>query len=155
MKITAAISVITAILLAAAGCGHCDDNLSYRETIGLIKETMARSTSVFRNESYGEIRFNACKLSYNVTGVFPSGGLYDMKFSDIDFSSLNANGSKTGSDYTPYLVLMFDKPFGYKEGSTDIGITALVVNVSGKNEARSLYRSFLHLGELCRAASGH
>jgi hypothetical protein len=124
---------------------------AYEETANFIKETMAYNTSYIRNESYGYIKIDHCALGYNVSGTYPSGGLYNITYSNLDFSSLNPRVSKVGNDYTPFIVLNFENYFQVKDGSQIRTIRTAVVNVSTAAKAQALFNAFLHLGELCHA----
>jgi len=151
MKIKHIIPVITTILMLLINCvAYSYDGLSYDDTVSLIKETMVNSTSDARKESYGNIEFNKCLLSYTVYGTYPVGSLYTMKFSNIDFTSFNYNMSNLGHDYTSFVVLNFDGYFISKYDFNDITTRTVVVNVSGDERAKTLLNAFTHLGELCR-----
>ena len=146
------VSILTAVLLllsSAIGC--CAGDASYEETVSTIKSVMAGSTSDARKESYNYIRIDKCTLEYNVLGTFPSGGLYNIKYSGMDFSGLKYQGSKAGHDYTAFVVLNFKKELHAKDDSKDLAIRTVVVNVSDDASAQVLYRAFLQLGELCGA----
>ena len=144
---------ITAIILSllSSGITYGDDGPSYEATVNSIKATMAGSTSDARKESYNYIRFNKCIMDYNVLGTYPVGSLYDIRFSGVDFSSLNYQASRTGHDYTAFIILNFDKPLHSKGDFIDLTIRTLVVNVSNDEKAQLLYRAFSHLGDLCGA----
>jgi hypothetical protein len=116
---------------------------------------MANSTSDYRKESYGYIRFDKCSLDFNVLGTYPVGDLYNIKFNTIDFSSLNARVSKAGHDYTAFIILNFNNSFQFKDQFRDLSIHTVVVNVSTDEKAQLLFNAFLHLGELCGAPKGH
>jgi hypothetical protein len=110
------LSVISAVLfLLVGGIACCESEPSYDDTVNVIRETMANSTSDYREESYGYIRFNQCSLDYIVSGRYPVGDLYTIKFSNIDFSSLNYQVSKAGHDYTAFIILNFNNPFQAKD----------------------------------------
>jgi hypothetical protein len=145
------IILFLALLLSFKSIAYCESGPSYDDTVTLIKKTMASSTSDFRKESYTYIRFDKCVMNYNVLGTFPSGGLYDIKYRDIDFSGLNGQVSKTGRDYTSFVVLNFSKDLHAKDDSNDLTIHTVVVNVSDDDSAHILFKAFLHLGELCGA----
>ena len=152
MKVKNIISALATILfIASSSIAYCDNELSYEDTINLIKETMANSTSAYRKESYGYIRFDKCSLDYNVMGTYPVGDLYDIKFSNIDFTSLNYQASKAGHDYTPFIILNFNSSFKCKDEFNELTIHTLVVNVSSDEKAQVLYKAFLHMGQLCGA----
>jgi hypothetical protein len=153
MKIRTIATVFTAICLLTNSIAYCDDGPSYDDTVQTIKETMVSNTSVFRQESYGYIKFDKCSLDYNVRGTFPSGGLYDIKFSNIDFSSLNSRESKVGRDYTAFVILNFKNAAHYKIDDKDIKIHTVVVNVSDLEKAQVLYKAFSRLGNLCGATA--
>lgn len=141
--------LIIFIVLSFTFNAYCINELPYDDTVKLITETMANSTSVARNESYGYIRFNKCSLDYNVMGTYPVGDLYNIKFTNIDLSSLNVQSSKTGHDYTAFIILNFSNYFQYKDDSKTLNIRTLVVNVSDDENAQKLFDAFLHLGRLC------
>ena len=152
MKVKYIISITAAVLfLSIIGNAHCDNELSYDDTVKLIKETMANSTSDYRKESYGYIRFDKCSLDYNVSGTYPAGDLYKMKFSNIDLSSLNYRSSKAGHDYTAFIILNFNNSIQYSDEFKELKINTVVVNVSTDEKAQILFKAFLHLGELCGA----
>jgi len=137
--------------LCISGIAYCDDELSYDDTVDLIQKTMVGSASDVRMESYGYIRFDKCSLDYKVSGTYPAGGLYDIKFSNIDFSSLNYKESSVGHDYTAFMMLNFKNAFQSKYDSKEISIHTAVINVSNDEKAQILFQAFLHLGELCSA----
>ena len=112
---------------------------------------MVNSSSGIRQESYEYIRFDKCRMDYNVLGVYPVGDLYDLKFSGIDFSSLNPSLSKVGHDYTDFVVLNFAKPLTRTDRSKDMMIRTVVINAAPVEKTQLLFKAFLHLGELCGA----
>lgn len=124
---------------------------SFDEVTKNIEGTMRGSLSSARMESYGPIKFDGCRFDYTVSGTYPSGGLYTIKFSDIDFTSFRLNNSKIGHDYTYYIVLNFDTQFRYKSEIDDIKVRSTVINVADEEGARSLFKEFSRLGELCGA----
>ena len=134
-----------------SGIAYCDNELSYDDTVNLIQKTMASSSSDYRKESYGYINLNKCRLDYNVFGTYPVGDLYNIKFSNIDFSSLNYQISKAGHDYTAFIILNFNNSFQSKDDLKTLTIRTVVVNVSTEENAQILFKAFLHLGELCGA----
>jgi hypothetical protein len=143
---------IAAVLLVSInGIAYCDAELSYEDAVDLVQETMANSTSDYRKESYGYIRFNKCILDYNVSGTYPVGDLYNIKFSNIDFSTLNYQASKVGHDYTAFIILNFNKSFQAQDQFKDLTIRSVVINVYDDEKAQILFKTFLHLGELCGA----
>jgi len=142
--------VVTIVLLAMQSIAYCDSGLSYDETVSLIKATMVDNPSDFRKESSGAINFDKCSLAYSVAGTYPVGDLYNIKFSAIDFSSLDPQESKTGNDYTPFIVLSFNNYFSSQDGYRQLKLRTLVVNLSSEEKAEVLFKAFLHLGELCR-----
>jgi hypothetical protein len=151
------ISNIIAVVAFVSSLLHCsnaysENGTSFKDTINLIKETMSTSTSAFRKESYVYIRFNKCSMDYNVLGTYPVGELYDIKFKNIDFSSLNEASSRTGHDYTAFIVLNFDRPFESKGDFREVTLRNAVINVSNDEKAQILFKAFLNLGELCRGA---
>jgi hypothetical protein len=143
--------MVAILFLFINGNAYCDKGLSYDDTVYLIKKTMANSTSDYRKESYGYIRFNKCSLDYNVSGTYPVGDLYNIKFSNIDLTSLNYQESKVGHDYTYFIILNFNNYFKYHDNIKEIPIRTVVVNVSTEEKAHMLFKAFLHLGELCGA----
>jgi len=144
------ISIITSVFfLSATVIACCGSELSYDETVNLLKDTMAISTSDARKESYGYIKFDKCSLNYMVSGTYPVGDLYNISFSNIDFSSLNYQATKAGHDYTAFVILNFDNYFTAKDDSKELTIRTTVINVSSDEKAQILYRAFLRLGELC------
>jgi len=143
---------IVAVLSLTMRCIACaDDDLSYDDTVNLIGKTMAGNTSVARQESYGPIKIDKCILNYRVFGTFPVGTPYDIQFSGIDFSSLNRHQSKTGHDYTAFIILNFTKPAIYRINATDTSIHSVVINTFDDKSAQILFKAVLHLGELCGA----
>ena len=153
MKIRCFISVVAAIIAVSLhGIAYCETGPSYEDTVKLITQTMAASTSDARKETYGTINFTKCRLDYNVSGTYPVGELYNIKNHNIDFSSLNPQMSKTDHDYTPFIVLNFDSYFIVKDDFKDMAIRTLVVNVSTDEKTQILYKAFLHLGELCASS---
>ena len=146
------IPIITTILfILINGIAYCDNEPSYDNTVNLIKETMYNSTSEVRKESYDYIKFDKCSLNYNVIGAYPFDDIYNIKFVNIDFSSLNYQNSKVGHDYTAFIILNFKNGFRSKNSFKEIIIHTLVVNVSTDEKAQVLFNAFLHLGELCDA----
>ena len=89
--------VVTIVLLAMQSIAYCDGGLSYEETVRLIKTTMVDYPSDFRKESYGTVKLDKCSLEYSVAGTYPVGDLYSIKFSNIDFSSLDPQAATTGN----------------------------------------------------------
>jgi hypothetical protein len=152
VKIQNILSIAAAVLfLLVSDIAHCDNEPSYDDTVNLIKETMAGSTSDYRKERYGYIKFDKCSLDYSVSGMYPVGDLYNMKFSNIDFSSLNYQESKTGHDYTAFIILNFKNYVQYKDDVKSLKIRTIVVNVFSDEKAHLLFKAFLHLGKLCGA----
>jgi hypothetical protein len=142
---------IAVLLVSINGIALCDAELSYEATVDQVKETMVNSTSDYRKESYGYIRFNKCILDYNVSGTYPVGDLYNIKYSAIDFSTLNYQASKVGHDYTAFIILNFNKPIQANDQFKELTIRTIVINVYDDEKAQILFRAFLHLGELCGA----
>ena len=141
-------------LLAIGTAAYCDSGRSYDATVEVIQKTMIGSDSGIRKESYGYIRFDKCIMEYNVRGTYPVGELYNLKFSNIDFSSLNPAGCKIGHDYTDFVILDFDTYLKRTDNSTDMMIRSIVINASPDEKTELLFKAFLHLGELCRAPKG-
>ena len=148
-NIIAILATVSSLLIS--GIAYCDDDLSYDDTVDLIQKTMVGGASDVRMESYGYIRFDKCSMDYKVSGTYPSGGLYDIKFSNIDFSSLNSKESSVGHDYTAFMMLNFKNAFQSRYDFKEISMHTAVINVSNDEKAQILFKSFLHLGELCRA----
>ena len=145
-----ALFVVTIVLLAIQSIAYCDSGLSYAETVRLIKTTMVDNPSDFRKESYGTVKLDKCSLEYSVAGTYPVGDLYNIKFSNIDFSSLDPQAATTGNDYTPFIILGFNDYFTTRDGYQELKLRTLVVNLSSEEKAAVLFKAFLHLGELCR-----
>jgi len=146
------ISGLTAALFLTLSCiAYGDNKLSYDKTVQLISKTMADNTSAARQESYGYIKIDGCKLEYQVSGAYPVGTLYDIKFSNIDFSSLNKQQSKVGRDYTDFILLNFENQAKYRLNGVDKSVQTVVINSSDAESAKILFQAFLHLGELCGA----
>jgi hypothetical protein len=138
------------MLLSASAYGA---DASYEEITETIAATMSRSLSVARKESYSSIKFDKCTFEYTVSGTYPVGDLYTIKFSGMDFTGFNLTNSKTGYDYTSFIILNFDRPFIYKSGIKDIKVQTTVVNVANDDDAQTLFKAFSLLGELCGANS--
>jgi len=149
INIIAGISIVLSLSLGCIAYG--DSNLSYDDTVKLISTTMADHTSVARKESYASIKIDKCVLSYKVSGTFPVGTPYDIKFSDMDFAGLNYQQSNIGHDYTDFMVLNFRTQARYRIDAVDIPIQNVVINTSDGESAKQLFEAFLHLGELCGA----
>ena len=124
---------------------------SYEEITKIITSTMRSSLSVARKESYSSIKFDTCKLEYTVSGTYPSGGLYTIKFSDLDFTALNLNNSKTGQDYTDFIILNFNKKFSYKSDIDNLMVGTTVINAADNEGAQTLFTAFFQLGTYCGA----
>lgn len=154
MKLVNIMPVTVAILFLSMSCiAYGDNEPSYDDTVNSIRETMSRNTSVARQEHYEYIKIDKCILDYRVLGTFPVGTPYDIKFSEIDFSSLNYHQSSTGRDYTDFILLNFKKPATYRINGTDIPIHTVVINTFDDKSKKTLFKAFLHLGELCGAQS--
>jgi hypothetical protein len=152
VKLVNIIPAIVVILFLTKSCiAYGDNGLSYDATVNLIKKTMSGNTSVARQESYEYIKIDKCILDYKVFGTFPVGTPYEIKFSGIDFSSLNYQQSKIGHDYTDFIILNFIKPALYRINGTDLPIHTVVVNTFDDKSKKILFDAFLHLGELCSA----
>lgn len=124
--------------------------MNYAQTVDLIKTTMEASPSAYRKESYGAIKFDDCRLDYSVAGTYPVGDLYNIKFTGIDFSSLDPAGAKTGNDYTPFIIVSFAHYFTASDGHQELQQRNLVVNLDSEEKAAVLLKAFLHFGEICR-----
>ena len=129
--------------------GCCVPSSPYNDTVKLIKELLSGSSSDVRKESYSYIRFSECILDYKVSGTYPIGTRYDIKFSDIDFTSLNYQGSKVGADYSNFIVLNFNNPINYKTFSKELTVHTVVMDAAGYEQAQALFKAFLQLGEIC------
>jgi hypothetical protein len=129
--------------------GCCVPSSPYNDTVKLIKELLSGSSSAVRKESYSYIRFSECILDYKVSGTYPIGTPYEIKFSDIDFTSLNYQGSKVGKDYSDYIVLNFNNPANYKTFSDELTVHTIVMDAASNEQAQALFKAFLHLGEIC------
>jgi hypothetical protein len=150
MKIRLAASLMATVLLATSTIASSDSGPSYEDTVDLIKKTLVSGDSGIRRESYRYLRFDKCVMEYNVLGTYPVGEPYDLKFSGIDFSSLNASTSKIGQDYTDFVVLSFGNPVKRTDNSNDMMIHTVVFNAGPAEKTKALFNAFLHLGELCR-----
>ena len=143
MKKKKLIPVVTAFLfLLINGLAYGSNGLSYEDTVKTIKETMASNASYARKESYHYIKFNGCNLDYNVSGTYPVGTTYNLRFSNLDFTGLNPQLSKTGHDYTAFVTLNFNNYFHSKDDFKDIKIRTVVVNVSTDESAQLLFKAF-------------
>ena len=150
MKTNNSIALLIAFICLAITCNaFCINEPSYEDTVNVITETMLNSTSDARKESYDYLRFNKCSLDYHVMGTYPVGDLYDIKFTNIDFTSINTQLSKTGHDYTAFIILNFKNAIQYKDEFKEFAIRTVVVNVSSDEKAQKLFEAFLHLGKLC------
>lgn len=149
--ITIIATITTVILLSFNNKAYCDTDLSYEDTVNLITEAMVNNVSDVRKESYGYIRFDKCGLEYNVLGTYPIGDLYNINYSNIDFSSLNYQSSKAGYDYTGFIILNFNNDIKLKEYFRELTVRTIVVSVSTAEKAQLLFKTFLHLGKLCGA----
>ena len=143
--------IATVMLLSIGGVGYCDSGLPYNDTVDLIKKMLPGISSEVRKESYGSLRFDKCILDYNVSGTFPVGTLYNITYSNIDFSSLNYNVSKIGVDSSHYIIVNFNKSFRYKTESDERTVSTVVIDAASYEQAQTLFKAFLHLGELCGA----
>jgi hypothetical protein len=152
-KLIASLTTVLALWVLCTAA-YCDNGLSYDDTVDLIKKTMVGSDSGIRMEHYEYIRFDQCLMEYNVRGTYPVGELYNLKFSNIDFSSLNPAGCKIGHDYTDFVILDFDTYLKRTDNSKDMMIRSLVFNASPDEKSQILLKAFLHLGELCAAPKG-
>lgn len=148
------VNIILVIVFLSMSCiAYGDNELSYDDTVNMIRKTMSGNTSVARQERYEYIKIDKCILDYKVFGTFPVGTQYEIKFSGIDFSSLNFHQSKIGHDYTDFIMLNFNKPAIYGINGTDIPIHTVVINTFDDKSSKMLFKAFLHLGELCSAKS--
>jgi hypothetical protein len=134
-----------------SGTGHCSSERTYTATVEFIKDLLPGISSDVRNESYGYIRFNKCTLDYTVSGTYPVGTPYNIAFSNIDFSTLDYRTSKTGADSSHYIILNFTRPFGQKHYSDERTVSTVVIDAASHEQAQTLFKAFLHLGELCGA----
>lgn len=120
-------------------------------TARFLERAMAGGTSEARKESYRYVRVDGCSMTYNVLGTYPSGGLYDITYRDLDFSSLDPGESRFGHDYTSFVMLYFTNPVRYQQKGQELKIRTVVVNVSDDERAQDLFNAFLHLASLCSA----
>ena len=118
----------TIFFLSSNGSGYCNSGLTYNDTVALIKQLLPGISSDVRKESYGFIRFNGCILDYNVSGFYPVGTPYNITFSNIDFSSLDYQKSKTGVDSSHFVLLVFNNSFDYKTDSIDRKVSTVVIH---------------------------
>jgi hypothetical protein len=146
-----AIILATFVTLSMNGIGYCAGGQTYAETVNLIKNLLPVTSSDVRREIYGYIRFDECKLDYNVSGVYPVGTPYDISFSGLDFAGLDLEKSKIGVDSSYYVLLKFNKPFNNKTLSTERTVNIVVFDAASEEKAATLFQAFLHLGELCGA----
>jgi hypothetical protein len=153
MKLRNILSITAAVLVVSLnGSAYGLNEVAYNDAVRFIATTMAGATSDARKESYNYIRFDKCKMEYNVLGTYPVGELYDTKFSNIDFATLNPRMSRTGHDYTAFIQLNFASPLRSKGNFNEMALSNLVVNVSSDEKAQLLFKAFLYLGELCGAS---
>jgi hypothetical protein len=143
--------IVTIVFLSISGTGYCDSGLTYYDTVNLIKKLLPDISSDARKESYGYITFSDCTLDYNVSGTFPTGALYNIKYSNIDFSSLNYQVSKVGFDNSHFIILNFNNSFNYRMASDELTVRTVVIDAASNEQAQTLFTAFLHLGELCGA----
>jgi hypothetical protein len=146
-------TVAALFLTMACGTGQCGTASPYDETVSLIRATMTGNTSVARQESYGHISFDNCRMEYQVSGVYPVGGPYTITFSGIDFSTLNPAAVERGHDYTAFVMLRFDKSIKFKDEFKELAVKTLVVNMFDDEAAERLLNAFLRLGDLCSSTS--
>lgn len=142
------IAALSMLLLATVSYGS---DATYEELTKMVVSTMGNNLSAARQESYGPIKFDKCTFEYTVSGVYPSGGLYTIRFSDMDIASLNPGNSKAGYDYTSFVILNFDKEFSYKSAIDDIKVRTTVINTADDAAAQTLFAAFSRLGKLCGA----
>jgi hypothetical protein len=131
--------------------GCCVPSSPYNDTVKMIKELLPVISSNIRKENYSFIKFNKCTLSYNVTGTYPIGTPYDINYSNIDFSSLNYQGSKVGGDSSYFIMLDFNNPVNYKTYSNEQKVHVILIDAANYELAQTLFKAFSHLGELCGA----
>ena len=144
--------IATFLFLSICGTGYCDNGLSYNDTVKLIKELMPNISSNIRKESYGYINFHECILDYNVSGTFPVGTPYDIKYSNIDFSSFNHEVSKVNdskNDPSNFIIVNFNNSINYVTASNDFPVHTIVIDAASYGQAQTLFKLFKHLGELC------
>lgn len=149
MKNTAKI-LLSVLLLFVNKTGYCESGMAYNETVDLIKNILPTISSNIRKENYNYIKFDGCLFNYSVSGVYPIGAPYTIKYSNIDFSSFNRHGSKTGADYSDFIILDFDAPFISKTDTNEMSCRTVVIDAASHEQAQTLFNAFLHLGELCR-----
>lgn len=146
-KILAAI----ALLFGCCGLAWGDTGRPTGDLASFITSTMTGNTSSFRKESYQSAAFEGCTLNYTVSGTYPAGGLYTIRFQGIDFSTLDVASSKIGQDYTDYVVLRFDKPFTYASETDRRYVSTTVINVDQRKVAQDLFDACLRFAAQCRA----
>lgn len=153
VKIKHSITLIaTFLFLSISGIGYCDNGLSYNDTVNSIKKLLPDISSDVRKESYGYINFNQCILDYNVRGTFPAGTPYNIKYSNIDFSSFNHEASKVGdasNDNSNFIILNFNNSISYKTASEAFPVHSIVIDAATYEQAQTIYKLFEHLGDLC------
>lgn len=139
-KVKCIVPMLTTLFIVLNSClAYCEQNISYQNTVDLIKKTMTSSTSVARQESYGYIRLENCIMDYNVSGTYPVGDTYNINYSSLNFSGLNQHLSKAGHDYTSFITLNFDKQIESKSNNEILNIHTVVVNVSNDAKAAILF----------------
>ncbi|GFO68424.1 hypothetical protein GMLC_20030 [Geomonas limicola] len=143
--------VVLMVQLFGSSVAFAQPAPTLEETARYLERAMAGGTSEPRKESYRYVRADGCTLTYNVLGTYPSGGLYDITYRDLDFSSLDPAESRFGHDYTSFVMLYFDKPVRYQQGGEELKIRTVVVNVSDDERAGQLFEAFLRLARLCSA----
>ena len=142
-----------ALLFGCHGLALGEDAPPTSDLASFITSTMTGNTSSFRKESYQSAGFEGCTLNYTVSGTYPAGGLYTIRFQGIDFSTLDVASSKIGQDYTDYVVLRFDKPFTYASEIDRRYVSTTVINVNQRKAAQDLFDACQRFAAQCRAAA--
>ncbi|MBJ6726705.1 hypothetical protein [Geomesophilobacter sediminis] len=150
LRRTIALSLVSLLSLSAVPLARAENTGSYPETVAAIERIMNCSKSPVRNDTYPYLRFQNCRLDYVVSGTYPVGTPYTLSFTGLDFSGLNPAESRTGHDYTAFVLLYFGTPFTYRDDVQEIKVRSTVVNVANDKDAAALLKAFFRLGELCR-----
>ncbi|GFO61361.1 hypothetical protein GMST_36860 [Geomonas silvestris] len=145
------IALVLLVQLFCSAVAYAQADPTLEETARYLESTMAGGTSEARKESYRYVRVDACSMTYNVLGTYPSGGAYDITYQDLDFSALEPGESRFGHDYTSFVMLYFNKPVRYQQRGQELKIRTVVVNVSDDERAGQLFAAFLRLARLCSA----
>lgn len=143
--------LVTILSIVLSGVAYCDNIPSYDDVANNIEEIMINNPSEARKERYGYVHINNCRMDYNVLGTYPVGELYNIKYSNMDFSNINYKLSRTGHDYTSFLILKFNNDIKYNDGIKELAVRTVVINIASDEKARELFKAFQQLGELCGA----